>query len=204
MGRDVLEHDLEGRIALHDHREVALEEDGLAIEDVHFRIRHLAVDQQRNAGDLHRLQHRIAFANIGHARCRIRRGTRGVVLHRLHEPRLLRALDLARRCLVGEIERHEGLEGAGLGKCLEDAIAISLGLARRRHRRNKVGHHDGAGKTPSRGGDDRLQRLAVAKMRVPIVRAGDGKRFGHRMRIISVNPSSSRAPGHKARCACHR
>ena len=75
--------------------ERAVDEHRLAIEDVDLGVGHLAVDQQRQARALHRLEHRVALAQVGHARVGIRRGARRVVLHRLHEARGLRALPIS-------------------------------------------------------------------------------------------------------------
>ena len=57
-GGDVLQHHLQPRMAPQQRRQVALDEHRLPIEDVHLRVGHLAVDQQRHADALHGGEHR--------------------------------------------------------------------------------------------------------------------------------------------------
>ena len=57
-GGDMLEHDLQRGEIAHQRGEHALDEHRLAVEDVDLAVGHFAMDQQRHADPLHRLEHR--------------------------------------------------------------------------------------------------------------------------------------------------
>jgi len=85
-GGDVLEHHLQARVALQQWLQMALDEHRLAIEDVHRRVGHLAVDQQRHADALHRLQGGADVPGIAHAGIAVGGGTGRVELGRREDP----------------------------------------------------------------------------------------------------------------------
>ncbi len=176
---DMLEHQAQLREAAHERHEDRLDERLLAVEDVDLRIRHFAVHQERDAVRGHRLEHRVAAADVRHARIGIRRGARGVVLHRLHEARRLRLRDLVGRGVVGEVERHQRLEGRAGRKGGEDALAIAARVFHGEHRRPQVRHHDRARELARGVGHHRLHRLAVAEVDVPVVGARERELVRH-------------------------
>ena len=82
---DVLEHQAQPREALQERCQHALDEDPLAVEDVHLGVGRLAVHQQRQAGFLHARQHLMALADVRHAGIRMGGGPGRVVLHCVHD-----------------------------------------------------------------------------------------------------------------------
>src|SRR3546814_7867536 len=91
----MLEHDLEARQVLDELRQDPLDEHGLAVEDVDVGIGDLAMDEERHADPLHRLQRRIEGADVGHAMGGIGRGMGGIKLGGGEHPLRETPLDLA-------------------------------------------------------------------------------------------------------------
>ena len=179
-GGDVFQHHAQLWEPFAQRQQVALDEHALAIEDVDGRIGHLAMQQQRQFVALHRLDHRMHPRQLAHAGLRVGGGAGGVILHRKHAVAVLRAGDLVDRGVLGEIQRHQRLESRPLRQAGQNPPAIVFGLRHRGHRRLQVRHHDGAREALRGVADHRSQRVAIAKMQVPVVGAGDFQaRGGH-------------------------
>ena len=180
LGRDVLEHDLElGEVAAQRAQD-AVDEDGLAVEQVDLGVGHLAVHQQQQARALHGLQRPVGLAHVGHAGIAVGGGTGRVELERDHAG-VPGTRDFIGRRVVGEVQRHQGLEGhAGRHRRL-DARLVGQRLRGRGHGRAQVGHDDGARELRRRVRHHGGQRGAVAHVQVPVVGAGEGEglRGGH-------------------------
>jgi hypothetical protein len=87
-----------------------IDEHRLAIEDVHRRIGHLAMHQQRHAELLHARQRRRAFLQVADAGIRIGRGAGRIELDRMDEAAGLGRIDFGRRHVVGQVQRHQRRE----------------------------------------------------------------------------------------------
>ena len=175
---DVFQHHAQGREARAQRHQVAFDEHALAVEDVDRGVGHLAVQQQRQVVALHCFQHVADALQVAHPVLRIGGGAGRVVLHRKHRAAGLGPLDLLRRRGLGEVQRHQWLEGGIRWQVGEDAAAVILRLRHRGHRRFQVGHHDGAAE-PARGmADHRGQRGAIAQMHVPVVGTADVEAVG--------------------------
>ena len=185
--------------------EVALDEHGLAVEDVDLGIDVLAVHQERHADLLHPLQHVHDLAIVGDARGRVGGGIGGIELHAGEHAVLEAALDVVGIGVVGEIAGHQRLEGRALRQRRHDALAIGDGVLGGGDRRNEIGHQDGAAEMPGGERHHRLEHGAVAHVQVPVVGLADGDARGHR--CLARHPGChARESGHRvhaepARCA---
>ena len=177
-GGDVLQHHAQRRKPFTQRQQVTFDEDAFAIEDVDVRTGDLAVQQQRQFVLLHRFEHGMHARQLAHAGVGIGGGTGRVVLHRKHAVARLGAGDFRDRRVLGEIQRHQRLEARACRQARENPPAIVFGLRHRRHRRLQVRHHDRARKSLRGMADHRGQRIAVAKMQVPVVGTGDFKARG--------------------------
>jgi hypothetical protein len=117
LGRgDVLEHHLETRVVFDDRHQTLLDETALPVEDIHSRVRDLSVHKQRQPLPTHGLEHRVQAPQVGHPILRVGRGAGRIELAGPDDPACRRGHDLSGRCLVGEVERHQGLEAAVRGQ----------------------------------------------------------------------------------------
>ena len=178
--RHVLEHDAQPREAPHEAGEHAIDEGGLAVEDVDVRVGHLAMHQQRQIMRLERRERGINLVDRGNARIGVRRRARRVILDGVHEPARLGASDLGGAGIVGQVQRHQRREARAGGQRSENALAVGRGKCRRRHRWSEVRHHDCAREPCCAVTDDGGERRAVAQVQMPVVRAS--QRQLHRRR----------------------
>ena len=144
-GRDVLQHDLQPLMPPEQRRQHLVEEHRLAVEDVDVGIGHLAMDQERHAGLLHRLEAAGDLVHRGDAVRRVGRGMRGIELGR--DPHALAACRAParpdRRRRSGS--RSSAARTSARPEPLCGFVAIGRGLGDPGHRRHQVGHDDGAG-----------------------------------------------------------
>mmetsp|Transcript_16910 Transcript_16910/g.40159 ORF Transcript_16910/g.40159 Transcript_16910/m.40159 type:complete len:295 (+) Transcript_16910:853-1737(+) len=193
LGGDVLEHDLELGHGRAQRRHHAVDEHGLAVEDVDVGVGHLAVHEQQQALALHRLQRRVGLAQVGHAGVAVGGGAGRVELEG-DDTGLLGTPDLVRRRVVGQVHRHQRLEVRALGPRGQDALAIGQRLSGRCDGRPQIGHHDGTGKLPRGVRQHTVQRGFVAQVQMPVVRAGEGEGVVHGAGLsLPKGLSSSRA-----------
>ncbi len=184
----MLEHDLQLRQpgAQRDHH--AVDEDGFTVEDIHVRIRDLAVHQQRHASFGHGFQHRNHPVDGAHARIGIGGSAGRIELDGRHHVPGSGLSDLVHRGLLGEIERHQRLEACRLGLAdlasphglvqrEADAVTIGRSLGHRGDGRAQVGHDDGTAKLARTGGHDRMEGGTVTQMQVPVVGGSEGQRI---------------------------
>jgi hypothetical protein len=168
---DVLEHDLQLGEALHGRPEHLVDEGFFPVEHIHRRVGRFAVHQQRQAELLHFLQRVEAARDARHAGVRMRGRARGVELHAVHASGKLGARDLLGRRVLGQVQRHQRLEGGAVGQCAQDPLAVIERLVGGAHRRLQVRHDDRAGEAARAVGEHRSQRRPVAQVQVPVVRA---------------------------------
>ncbi len=102
-----------------------------------------------------------------------------VVLDRLHKATVFCLRDLGLRHIVREIKGHERLEVHILWQRCENALAVGLRQIDCRDGRLKIGHDNGARKTPRRVGECRSHHRAIPKMEMPIVGAYERQSLYH-------------------------
>ena len=180
-------------MARDQRRQHLVEEHRLAVEDVDLGIGDLAMDQQRHAGLLHRLEAAGDGVHRGDAVRRVGRGMGGIELGGDPHALVLAARQLGRIGAVGQVAGHQRLE-CELGRNRSaNSVAIGGGLGDLRHRRHEVGHDDAAGELAGRVHGAGRQHRPVAQMDVPVVGAADRERrgLGHmRFYACSRTPSN--------------
>ena len=195
--RDVLHDDAEVRVRVEHAPKDAIDEEPLTIEDVDLGIDDFAMDEEDEAGGLHRRKRVAALANVGDARSRVGRCARGVELEASDDAALLGAVNLLGRCVVREIQRHQRLERrrVRLGRRARDAALVRRGHVDRRHRRHQIRHDDRPAEVRRAPGHRVPKRIRpIAKVQVPIVRRGDADPRAERLRL-------GRAAARGRRCA---
>jgi hypothetical protein len=80
---------------------------------------------------LHHFERLVALAQVGHAGRRVGGGAGRVQLHRVDEAGVLRAADLVRVGVVGQVQRHQRLELHPGRQRGQDAVAVGGGIKRR-------------------------------------------------------------------------
>ena len=186
LGREVLEHDVEAGEILGHRLQAALDEHGLAVEDVDLGIGFLAVDQEGHADLLHPREHAADLGEIGDARGRVGRGIRRIHLDRGEDAVAEARLDIVGVGGVGEIAGHQRLEGRAFGQRLQHALAIGGGVLGRRDGRQEVRHHDRAAEIARREGERGFQHRAVAHVQMPVVGFADCDAIGHRLLRFAI------------------
>ena len=178
LRRQMLQDEAQARELPRPLGEIALDEHGLAVEDVDVGIDVLAVHQERHADLFHALQHRHDLAIVGHSRGRIGGGIGGIELHAGEHAILEATLDIVGIGVVGEIARHQRLEGRAGRQGGHDALAVGDGILGGDDGRNEIGHQDRTAEMPGRERHDRLEHGAVAHMQVPVVGFANGDAGG--------------------------
>src|SRR2546430_15186201 len=77
LGRDMFKNDLKPTKLPEQGSQHAIDEDAFTVENIHLRIGHLAMHEQRDPVLLHRAEHWIDRAQIGHAVLRMGSRTGG-------------------------------------------------------------------------------------------------------------------------------
>ena len=134
--------------------------------------------QQQHTLALHGFKRLVSLAQVCNTSVAVGGGTCGVKLDG-HHTGVLGTPDLIGRQVVGEVQRHEWLKrcsaiGRLRGRCLYALLVGHCGCSRG-HRWAQVGHDDGTAKLGGGVGHHGMERVAIAHMQVPIVRAGDGE-----------------------------
>jgi len=173
---EVLEHHLESRQALEQRGEHALDEAFLAIEHIHVGIRDFAVHQEWQADLRHAFQHGEYGFDRTHSGVRVSRGAGRIELHAGNEAAGTGGVDLPGRSRLGEIERHQRLEGAIRRQRSDYSIAVCTRQCNRRHRRLEVRHDDRAPEALHGETHHRTHFIAIAEVQVPIVGPAQRKR----------------------------
>ncbi|MCY1355917.1 hypothetical protein D9M69_423550 [compost metagenome] len=178
-GGDVLEHHLQGREALDHAGEMLVDEALLAVEHVDLGAGHLAVHQQRQADFGHGFQHREDVVDAGHAGIGVGGGAGRIQLGGVDEAAGLGGADFLGSGAVGEVEHHQRLEAAAGRARGEDALAVGVGLGGVAHRRDQVGHDDGAAEGARGVTDGADEGGAVAQVDVPVVGTQESQAVEH-------------------------
>ena len=116
-----------------------------------------------------------ALRDVGDARIGIGGRSCRIQFDRMHDAACSGTLNLLRRGVVGEIQRHQRLERGACRQRGEDARAIGARLLGGSDRWPQVGHDDGAGKLPRGIGQHGLHQQSIAQMQVPVVGSGNSK-----------------------------
>ena len=173
-GGDMLEDDLQRREVADQPGEHALDEHRLAVEDVDLRIGDLAMDQQRHADPLHRLQRRAERGDVGDAVRGVGGGVGGIELGRRQDARLEAARDLGRIGMVGQIAGHQRREVAARRQGGEDARRDRPPPRRRRSPAAPGSASRSRARTAARCRPATASSIvAVAQVDVPVVGAAD-------------------------------
>ena len=202
---DVLQHHAQARELLLQWHQRAIQEHLFPIEDIHFGIGDFTMQQQGQIDPLHRLQHRPHPLQIGDTGIGIGGGTGRVVLHRMHQTAGTRLDNVLDAGVIGEIQRHQGLELQARRQRGENAIAVFDRGLQRGHRRTQIRHDDGTGELARGVAEHRCGSGTIAQMQMPVIRlqqaqtvTGDaGRRRGcrtirvHHPRSINADPSCS-------------
>jgi len=163
-------------MAFQQWRQALVQKELFAVEDIRFRPGDFAVDAQSETLFGHGIQCVGAAGDVGDPGVRIGGGPRRVEFDGMHPPTGSGALDFGGRGVISEIEGHQGLEPAVRRGRGEDAVTIGAGLLGGDHRRNEIGHDNGAPETLGAPGHHVLEHRPIPQMQVPVVRAGQGER----------------------------
>ena len=141
----------------------ALDKGGLAVENINFRIGHFAVNQEQNALFCHFFQHRNQFEQVGHARIGI--GGRACWIEfESHNTGSLGFTHEFGSGVVGQIKRHQRLEGAAFGQCGHNARFVCLGIGNADDGRLQVRHDNRAAHLSGGVRGNGFERVAVAQV----------------------------------------
>ena len=97
----------------------------------------------------------------------------------MNETAINGAPDFVGRRVVGQVQRHQGLETHATRQGGENTLTIFGGSEHRTYGRAQVGHDDGAGELARSVRQDGSERFAVAQVKMPVVRAGKGNLHDH-------------------------
>mmetsp|Transcript_4300 Transcript_4300/g.9294 ORF Transcript_4300/g.9294 Transcript_4300/m.9294 type:complete len:224 (-) Transcript_4300:140-811(-) len=174
-GGDVLHNDLEVGNFGNQGAKVALNKEGLTIEEVRIGVSNFTVHEQKHAKLRHLLQSRPDALHVGHSRVTIRGRASRVKLARNDLAGGHGTLDLRGGCVVCQIQCHERLEVMALGHCREDLIAVTQSLFCSYNRGLQVGHGNCTAELLGDHWGHSLKASAVAEVVVPIIRSNDGQ-----------------------------
>ena len=182
-GGDVLHDQPQFRIFLQQRNQHPIDEHLLTIKDIDIRKRHLAVHQQGHATLRHRTERVVAFFKSSHAGLRVGRGTGRIIFNGMHHTAGSGAANFITRCIVSEVQRHQGFENHPLGQRRQYAFAISQRHLRSGHRRLQIGHHNRARKALRGMRQYRPHMITVTQVQMPVIGAGHGN-TAHRLRFL--------------------
>ncbi len=184
--RDVLDRHGEFGHLFTDGGKLALEKDGLAVEDVDGWVRRLGVDQEPSSMLSQHLED-VSEICEGSASCLRVSGCPGrVVLHGFDDPGVDAVVKILEVDLRGAIHGHDRAKvQCVIGRAREDPIPIRHGRRGGGQRRNEIGHNHGVAEPASGVTNDCVEHWSVAQVYVPVVGKGDGdlrSHFGDRNR----------------------
>ena len=141
----------------------ALNKGGLAVENINFRIGHFAVNQEQNALFRHFFQHGDQLKQVGHAGIGI--GGRACWIEfESHNTGSLGFTHEFGSGVVGQIKRHQRLEGAAFGQGGHNALFVCLGIGNADDGRFEVGHDNRAAHLSGGVRGNGFERVAVAQV----------------------------------------
>ena len=159
--------------------EHAVDEDGLAVEDVDLAVGDLAVGAKRQADFGHSVEYRGDIVEVGHAAGGVGGSARRVEFDRVDQSIRMRAGYIVWVCVLGQVEGHQRGEIRAFGQGRHDAVAVGGGLGAGDHRGHEIWHDDGAGKVAGAMGQHGAQHVAVAQVQVPVVGTADREALCH-------------------------
>jgi len=170
----------------------ALDERGLAVEDVDLGVGHLAVDAKRHADPGHGLEDRHDRVHRPHPRGRIGGRPGRIELGGKGETRGMGRGDVVGLGRLGQVEGHEWREAGPFGKGRDDPLSVAAGIVPGHDGRHEVRHHDGAAEMTGAFGQDAPKHFAVAQVQVPVVGPADDK--GVRVHALRLTQSGRASP----------
>mmetsp|Transcript_44194 Transcript_44194/g.84484 ORF Transcript_44194/g.84484 Transcript_44194/m.84484 type:complete len:219 (+) Transcript_44194:493-1149(+) len=123
-GGGVLEHHSERRQLSLQRRQLFLQEHFFAVKDVHVRVHHFAVHQQRQPELGHGLERVPARSQVAHPRSGVGGGSRRVQLQPSNHAAGRRRLHHFRCRGFGQVQGHQRLEFHTFWNCGHDLLAI--------------------------------------------------------------------------------
>ena len=173
----MLKNDFEFREVAPQWDQLRVNEHGFAVKQVNVRRCHFTMNQQQHTRALHRFQRFVGFAQIGHAGIAVGGCASGVELSGNHTS-VFGAFDFIGRQVVGQIQGHQRLKRHACGHGGLNTRFVSQCLCGCGHRRAQIRHDDGTTELGGGVRNHRVERIAVAHMQMPIVRASDRQGFG--------------------------
>ena len=182
--------------------EVLIDESGLAVKDVHLRVRNLAVDGQGHIRALHCFEQRRESVKIRNTARSVRRHTRRIQLEGVNEAARLGAAYSGRVRLIGDVKRHERFEICARGDRCKDGRAVSTGALNVGGRWCEIGHDEPARKAARSIGYGALEVIPIPEMQVEIVGTGQRELTHRGILLVStlkhyarINPRWRPDPG---------
>ena len=160
---DVFKHDFKIRHLRQNRLHHALDKGGLAVENINFRIGHFAVNQEQNALFRHFFQHGNQLKQVGHAGIGI--GGRACWIEfESHNTGSLGFTHEFGSGVVGQIKRHQRLEGAAFRQGGHNARFVCLGIGNADDGWFEVGHDNRAAHLSGGVRGNGFERVAVAQV----------------------------------------
>ena len=160
---DVFKHNFKIRHLRQNRLHHALDKGGFAVKNINFRIGDFAVNQEQNALFRHFFQHRNQFEQVGHAGIGIGGRARRIEF-KSHDTGSLGFAHKFRSGIVGQIKRHQRLEGAAFGQGGHNARFVCLGIGNADNGRLQVGHDDRAAHLSGGVRGNGFERVTVAQV----------------------------------------
>ena len=160
---NVFEHDFKIRHLRQNRLHHALDKGGFAVENIDFRIGDFAVNQEQNALLRHFFQHGNQFEQVGYAGIGI--GGRACRIEfESHDTGSLGFAHKFGRSVVGQIKRHQRLEGAAFRQGGHNARFVGLGIGNADDGRFEVGHDNRAAHLSGGVRGNGFERVTVAQV----------------------------------------
>ena len=171
--RNVFKDNAQARKPPHQLGQLALDEYGLAVIGIDPGGRRLAVKLKHDIELFHAREHGVAARERSDAGIGMGRGAGRIVLDAADNAARFRPVDLGWLRVVGQVQRHQGLEAGPGRQCCEDAFPIAPRGLDGCNGWLEIGHYDGAAELPGAEPDHGRERLAVAQVQVPVIRPSD-------------------------------
>ncbi len=169
LGGQVLQDHPQAGERLDQRDQLALDERGLAVEDVDIGVDVLAMHEERHVDLFHAFEHAVHLLEVGHAGGGIGGGVGGIELDAGEHALAKAALDVVGVGVVAQIAGHQRREGRAGRARRQRTLAIGDGVLRGHDRRDEIRHQDGAAEMARGERHHRREHGAVAQMQVPVV-----------------------------------
>ena len=160
---DVFKHNFEVGHLRQNRFHHTLDKGGLAVKNIDFRIGHFAVNQEQNALFRHFFQHGNQLKQVGHAGIGI--GGRACrIKFESHDTGSFGFTHEFGSGIVGQVKRHQRLEGAAFWQGGHNALFVCLGIGNAYDGRLQVGHDNRAAHLSGGVRSNGFERVAVAQV----------------------------------------